>query len=119
MDRDYVMALRLQEQELHGRLMNRTTAHRVQHNNHAGSVTFHEVHQMSTAEAKRIAYCLNLLWLITGLHLAVFLASLGLSDWKVGLLWNSLLMGGVEISGHFTGANALPSRWLFLHKPVC
>lgn len=82
-DADYAVAVQLQEQEFQQRMLPRISGSA---GRNIRTALFQQARQRSSADAKRVTRCLNLLWLITGLHVAVFFTSFGLSGWEVRLL---------------------------------
>lgn len=108
MDRDYVIAVRVQEEARQQRLTSWNTTHQERHQ-HAGPATVQGAQRRPTVEVKRISRCLNLLWCITALHLAVFLTTYGLSGWKFEKLDVNPLIGFSATGLSRVGATNYPA----------
>lgn len=89
-DADYAVAVQLQEQEFQQRMLPRISGSA---GRNIRTALFQQARQRSSADAKRVTRCLNLLWLITGLHVAVFFTSFGLSGWEFEKLDVNPLIG--------------------------
>lgn len=109
---DYAIAVRLQEQEFQqealprsaGTARNLSSARR-----RMGSALFQQTQQRSVADAKRVTRCLNLLWVLTVLHLAVFFTSFGLSGWEFEKLDVNPLIGFSASGLSLVGATNNPA----------